>query len=499
MKKQHFATFRTAYDVWYLVNQQLPNPDPVLKKKAGGIGIYKELLGDSEVRSCLRSLKAPVLSSEWQLERRGGPVKFNKAMEDWFEGLDHTEFLETFLNIDFWGYYPVEILWEYRNGYFLPSELSPKPPEWFFYFIPESGVPELRYLSKKDMINGEPIPNRYSMICPRISPSFANPYGEGVAGLCFWPVAFKKAGLEFWLNMLERFAMPWIKGNAGQGATDADMDEFQNRLEAMVQDAIVVLSGEQDVSLIADTGRTTAAGDMFERMCDWQNRQIQKAILSQTLTSEVGDKGALSTAKVHGGVRDDIVDALYKLTARCYQTIIGMIANRNGFPASISPRVKAFEEEDIRKDLAERDDKLSKSLGASKLMFSKEYFMRSYALGEKDFADTDDGIPPETNQDRQGELVQKAEFSESRNFRPGFHAVDAVASDAALRTVPAVDRLLAPLMRRIKKAKSAEEVYELLYAWYPESDITQFQEIVSRALTFAGMTGAGAVMEDDTE
>jgi len=181
-------------------------------------------------------------------------IRFSKN-----EDFDTAGFLEDFMNIVFWGCQPVEVMWENRSGLFLPSALVPKPPEWFVWVIDENGEPELRFLSKSEPVKGERVPDRFTIMCPRISPSYDNPYGSGVASLCFWPVVFKKAGMEFWLNMLERYGMPWIKGKTGHGATDDDLDDFRGRLEDLVQDAVVALSGDDDVEILSDSSRAASS------------------------------------------------------------------------------------------------------------------------------------------------------------------------------------------------------------------------------------------------
>lgn len=35
--------------------------------------------------------------------------------------------------------------------------------------------------------------------------------------MCFWPVAFKKGGMKFWLRFAEKFGSPWVIGKHPRG------------------------------------------------------------------------------------------------------------------------------------------------------------------------------------------------------------------------------------------------------------------------------------------
>ena len=65
---KEIATRERSID-FYSLGMYLPNPDPVLKKMGKDITVYKELLSDAHVGSCITSRKAGVKSMLWEIDR----------------------------------------------------------------------------------------------------------------------------------------------------------------------------------------------------------------------------------------------------------------------------------------------------------------------------------------------------------------------------------------------------------------------------------------------
>ena len=187
----------------------------------------------------------------------------------------------------------------------------PKPPEWFGFFVGDTGMPEIRFLSSNN-IDGERPPDQYTLICPRIKPSFDNPYGRGVAQRCFWPIVFKRAGMEFWLNFMERFGTPWVLGSIdGQG----DVSAFADDLKKLVQDAVIAVSGNRKVEIL-ESASQRGNNEGFKVLCDFMDSQQSKAILGHTLSTDSGEKSSYAATKGALTVRGDIQNGTLRWFAR---------------------------------------------------------------------------------------------------------------------------------------------------------------------------------------
>lgn len=490
--KGSFASFTNAMYAWHILNNVLPNPDTVLRKRGSGIHIYRELLSDAHLAACLRSRKSPVLAKEWQMKKNGSAAVFKK-LKDWFDDLGKNAFLDDFMDIVFWGYYPTELIWQLSDGLWLPKPV-PKPPEWFLFFIGDSGEPELRFISKQNPVNGVAPPDEFTMICPSVGHSYDNPYGRGVASLCFWPIVFKRAGIEFWMTFAERFSIPWVKGSSEKGMSEEDLKKFAEKLEDLVQDAVIALTGGQDVSLLSDSGKS-ASGDLYEGMCAYMDLQISKGVLSQTMTTEVGEKGgALATAKVHLDVRADVVEGDLKLAQEFFQSVIRTIMQRNGYNPKDAPVISPFEEEDIRAARAERDAKLNNTMKTSGVRLSRRYFQEKYFLEDHDIEDHEAQETPETPETKETkETKETQDFSESGDpffaEKKSQQAVDRLADMAISAANPIMEDMISQIIEIIRGATSYDEILPLVMTAFPKIPAGKLTELLSRAMFSAQIFG----------
>lgn len=477
-----FANFKTAWNFYAMAMRHLPNPDVVLRKRGMGIGAYRDLLADAHLAACLRSRKAPVMALEWVLDRGDAPARVHKALRGWAESVDVSGFLDELMDVVYWGYMPVELGWEMAGGLWLPARIETRPPEWFVFGIDEAGETDLRFLSKSAPIDGEIPPDEWTLLHAAVGASYDNPYGRGVASQCFWPCVFKKAGIEFWLNWCERFVSPWVKGRVPAGTSEADMAAFRSDLEDLVQDAVVVVSGDDDVDMLSqgDTGGSSAA---FGDLCGYMDTQISKAVLSQTLTTEVQDKGALSTAKVHGTVRDDIVDADTKTAAGLLNRIVRMTLKRNGFnPSAAPPHWHPFEEDDIRTDLAERDERLNKTMQASGVSLSPEYFRRTYNLDAGDISAAAP-VQPAAAPRFAGQKLPWSSIETNQN------ALDALISAGAEGATGPLTALAEGVIEAVRGARDYDEVMSRAASAFDSDTAVRIAESLAEAMFAAGVWG----------
>lgn len=390
------VNFKTAADAWWIINQRLPNPDIVLQRKSASIMLYRELLADAHLGAVLESRESATLAYDWRIERGKCPVRLYNAIEKWFfsiierkmsvEDLSRDEVTANLLDVIYWGFQPAELTWDYVYGLWLPVQITPKPPEWFHFFISEDGHPELRFLSKAEPINGEAPPDDFTLICPRIKPSYINPYGRGVAQRCFWPIVFKRAGMEFWLNFLERFGMPWVKGTIEGSANQTDIDAYLTDLKTLVQDAVIVVSGGKEIEILEgkNSGQRSSGG--FKELCDFMDSQVTKTILGHVLSTDAGDKASYAATRGAMTVRDDIQKRDMTMIRSIWNDIINLIFIRNGFMSAERPKAVAYHADVIETERATRDEALSRA----GVKFSKSYFTRSYNLQEEDIEEVSD-------------------------------------------------------------------------------------------------------------
>ena len=353
MKKeisQEIATRKRSINYYSLGTSYLPDPDIVLRKQGKDMKVYKELLCDSHVFACVQSRKAGVLSLEWDINRGLDKDETAEKIVQLLKKLDIDKVISDILDASLFGFQPIEIIWGKIDNLVLPIELKSKPPEWFC-FDEEN---KLKFRSKEHYFGEELPPKKF--LCPQSNPSYENPYGERTLSRVFWPVTFKKGGLKFWVVFTEKYGIPHLIGKHPRGASKEETDTLADLLENMVQDAIAVIPDDSSVE-IQEANKSSSA-EIFEKLIDKMNGEISKAILGQTLTTEIGSSGSYAASNTHMQVRQDIIDADKKLVERTINQLLQWIYQIN-FSSAEVPVFELYAPDDVDLTLAQRDKILS--------------------------------------------------------------------------------------------------------------------------------------------
>ena len=461
----------------------LPDPDHVIRKKGKGISILKDLSTDPHIWACMQSRKSGITSMEWDINR--GKTKSNQAktIAKIFQDLDIYKIISEILDAPFWGYQPLEIIWQKSGNLILPVDIIGKPPEWFAF----DSENKLRFISKTNRQNGQIIPE-YKFLCPQYNPSYNNPYGERVLSRCFWPATFKKGGLKFWVTFTEKYGMPFLIGKHPRQSDSDATEELAEKLENMVQDAIAVIPDDSSVE-IQEAGGKGASADIYEKLIQHCNQEISKAILGQTLTTEVGDKGSYAASKTHQDVRKDIIDADKRLVKKTLNQLVFWICELN-FSSGDLPYFDLWQEEDVDKALAERDQILTNT----GVKFSKSYYQKAYGLEDDDFEiSSDTQNSQKQNFSEQVSPValfsRHPEQSEGSNNDPQQQLDQAINAFTPELLQKQINPILKPLISKLKKAESYEQMMEIIATAYPDMDDKKFQETLARAIFISEIFG----------
>lgn len=446
----------------------LPNPDPVLKKQGKDISIYNELKTDSHVISQITSRKSGVRAMEHEIDRGKSKSSQAEFIEDIFANiLNLPRIISQILDAPLYGYKFLEIMWEKRGEYIIPADLVGKPCEWFSF--DNENRPRFRTMGS---FTGELLPDRKFLI-PTHDASYDNPYGFPLLSACFWNVVFKRGGLKFWSIFTEKYGMPYIIGKSPRGTSIQENNQLLNMLDEMIQDAVAVIPDDSSVEIL--TGSDKGSADIYQNLCKYCNAEISKALLGQTLTTEVGDNGSYAAGKVHEGVRADLVEADADMVAGELNNLIRMIIDINFADAGKDyPQIIFYYPEDVDKELAERDQILTNT----GVQFTKKYYMKAYGFDEDDIIIT---APPKEN----------SVFSEHQTKDALDTAYQSMTGDR-----PIQNEILEKLTQILLHAGSYEDAVSALMAAYPALALDKLEEYLNKAQMNAYILGQ-AESEDD--
>ncbi len=456
---------------FYSLSSYLPDPDSVLRKQGKDIRVYKDLLCDSHVFACVLSRKSGVLSLEWEIKNGTDKTELTEKLEKLLQKLDIYRLINDILDCILFGFQPIEIIWGKVDNLILPIELKSKPPEWFCF----DDENQLKFRTKEHYY-GEELPTK-KFLCPQSNPSYENPYGERTLSRVFWPATFKKGGMKFWVIFTEKYGIPHLVGKHPRGASKEETDNLADLLEDMVQDAVAVIPDDSSVE-IQEANKSSSA-EVFEKLIDKMNAEISKAILGQTLTTEIGANGSYAASNTHFAVRQDIIDSDKKLVEKTINQLIQWICDIN-FANQDVPIFEMYQEEDVDLTLAQRD----KIISECGVKFTKEYFIKTFGYEDEDF-EIIKNAPSDS---------QFSQFKEEPEIEGQIQIDELFKFLSESELSVQAQKMLNPLISLLESCESFEEAIELLTDKNLKS--AQFEQSIQKAIFLCELQGRADGLEE---
>lgn len=450
--------------------QELTNPDIVLNKIGKRQEALDDLKYDAHVASCIQSRKSGVKSLQWEINRGGTKTSEVLFIEQIFNNLPLIDIFNDILDAPYYGVKFLEIYWQYQDGKIIPVDILGKPTYWFFF--DQNNIARFRQFDVKD---GVPLPKRKFFIVQH-NATYDNPYGEALLSKCYWPVFYKKEIVKFWATFCEKFGMPYLHGNLPEGSSPEELEEMRDSLEDMRQDGNIVTQGDGNMVSLLDASKSGSPA-LYEQFIQFFNTEISKAILSQTLTTEqTGKTGSYSMSKTHAEVRQDVIDADKRLVGNCMNDLIKWIMEYNFNGIKDMPKFEFYFEEDVDKELADRDAALA---GTGQIKFTKNYFMRNYGFKDDEIEIIDNPQNP-----------QAGGFAEVDSPEdPAQSGLDNMNNVALNDLGKASDELLQQVLKLIDEGSSYDEIESQLISLLPDLDTKAIEDLIARGIIVANAGG----------
>ena len=345
----------------------IPDPDELLQK--AGIKRYqlRQLELDDEISQCKDTRVEAVVATPWRLEPNQHRVgKFlTSVIEPHIENMKRGV-----LEARFYGYSVMEIIYKQVEKGIGLDRLSLKPLEWFqpqrdgsLKFFPNDGS------GGTEGLDCDP----FKFLLTVCNGSYRNPFGESLLSRLYFPVTWRREGWSLWLGFLETFGEPIILGQ---------VRNYKDFVEAMKEQGVrstvawESIDGEDKVQPI-----TASTPGEFDRLEAAILRRIQKLILGQTLTSDVGSNGSYAVAAIHNEVRNDKRRADMRMVQSTGQQLVNNLAMINGLEP---PKFIMADDSGLEMSRAQRDSILSPVLASSGFQFTQKYFLDRYDIETAD-------------------------------------------------------------------------------------------------------------------
>lgn len=468
---------KSIYDEWAAAKnaetffsyiERLPNPDIILRKIGKGIGVLRALTNHYQVGTCIDSRKAGTKSRNYEIKENNVNKQHYALYSEIFKFLDIDKLIDDILDAPLYGYNPIEIIWKKEGNYIIPVETKAKPLEWF-YFNSEG-----KFFFKDRSQNGKKHIDldSYKFLLPRNKADFLNPYGQSVLSRCFWPVAFINGGMEFWVKFTEHLGMPFLFGKYDRSMNQEEQNQMLQALVNMVQNAVGVIPSDGTVEVL-QTG-STGNSEIYEKLVNKCENNISKAILGQTLTTDVGNVGSYAAGQVHACVRADIVNSDKNLVKKTINRLIKFI-NIINFNDDNEPYFD-FIEEDLGLNKAERDTKVY-SLGVE---FSEDYITKTYGYQKGDI-----------------KVVGRNSSMTGINFSDFENQTDIKTSSLEqlerLTDLKELEKVINPALKSIIKffneSRNADDALEKIAELYPDLETKELEKVLTKVIFISDLIG----------
>lgn len=274
-------------------------------------------------------------------------------VEDVFAGLDMPELLVALLDALSKGYAVAEIVWDVSGEVWRPAAIWPREPHWFSF--DRATGRELRLVDGST--DGAALPQyKFIIHTPKIVSGL--PLMGGLARSALWAWVFKSYALRDWAAFCELYGQPIRVGKYDTGATPDDVATLRRAVTEIGSDAAAVVPSSMMIELI-ESGAKGASADLYQRLIEYLDRQVSKAVLGQTLTTDQGSSGSLAQARVHDEVRADLMRAdARSLAATLTRDLVAPIVRLNVGEDAPLPKLELRVEEP--EDLAALADQVQK-------------------------------------------------------------------------------------------------------------------------------------------
>ncbi len=431
----HLVVHEDFDDSLSVIFNNLPDPDEIIRKANLDPGAaYRDTKTDAHVSGALMQRKSVNKLSELVIiEGKEADGKNSqrtdqarRLVDDQISNIGRMRnVISEVLDAPFFGATYLEMFWnvlptdqEMRPaGEIVLFDLMAKPFEWF-------GYTKQNVLGIKSTLTSQDfdiIPIPLNKFIPIVNEgSYRNPYGERAAKAVFWPYQFKKGGIRFWNEFLEKYGMPFLFGRVDQSKSKDDVNQLHNDLVEMVRNGVIVVQddgkGTDRIETIESKTRG-ASSDAYNTFKNAMNIEISKAILAETLTIENSESGSQAATKFHVEMLRDVQGSDRIMVQDGLNRVFRLQTDLNFGKDVPAPTAELVNPKDINTERAERDKSLKESLG---VQFKKSYIAKTYKIEDEDFDLTAlDGLTVIDDNGKISKIPTSAEDTNIRNNRGG--------------------------------------------------------------------------------
>jgi len=413
------------------------------------------------------------------------------------------------------GYSGTSINWDHSEGQYQPGELVWRDPRIFRF--------ERHNLARPLIIddNGREVPlPAFRFIFADIPAKSGLLLRAGLARVAMWGWMFKAFTARDWAIFTQTYGQPLRVGKWQPGASDQDKNTLFSAVANIAGDCAAIIPETMTIDFI-ESKSIGASGDLYEKRIDHLDRQISKAVLGQTATTDA-IAGGHAVGREHRLVQEDIEAAdASALAAILNRDLIRPWIQLEFGPQKRYPRLKIGRPK--TEDLTALATSVEKMVGLGMEIEEAEVRARFGFAQPKPGArllrpagtgpnlPPGAGTPPAPAPDRpierdsskikggaaslRGNTALQAEGASAAIFS-GASETDLLASRMAVEAAPQMAGMIDRIEAMLGAAGSLDEFQAMLLAGFPALDATGLARVMAAGFLAADLAGRAAVADE---
>jgi phage gp29-like protein len=432
-----------------------------------------------------------------------------QMLRDWLKRDELTDEVFAILDCIGKGYSATEIIWDTSERQWMPNRLEWRDPRWFRFDRRDLTTPMM--LSET---GGEQPLEPFKFIFASIKAKSGLPLRSGLARVAMWGYLFKAYTLRDWAIFTQTYGQPVRVGKFDSNATPEDKATLFRAVANIAGDCAAIIPASMEIEFI-EASNVGASSDLYEKRADWFDRQISKAVLGQTSTTDA-EIGGLGSGKEHREVQEVIEKSDARaLAAILNRDLVQPWVQLNYGPRKSYPRlvIARKEQEDLKAFSDAITPLIDRGLEVEQATIQKRFGLPDVTKGAKLLQPQRAGAmvtaPPASNskiKGNPGEIKRVKPFAgtstalqaegalagENQGVSPEDMLTDQMQQDAA----PALQAMLSRMEAMIQAATSLEELRAMISEGFDGIATDQLSQALAAGFLTAHLAGRADLAED---
>lgn len=379
-----------------------------------------------------------------------------------------------------------EIVWDTSEGQWRPGRLEWRDPRWFRFSREDGRTPLLRTDA------GDRPLDPFKFITLTIRAKSGLPVRSGIARLATWSWMFKAFTQRDWAIFTQTYGQPIRVGKYNAGATEEQKDTLFRAVANIAGDCAAIIPDGMIIEFI-ESKSVSQSTDLYANRSDWLDRQVSKAVLGQTATTDA-IAGGHAVGREHRQVQEDIETADAKATSAVLnRDLIRPWVDLEFGPQKAYPRLRIARPD--QEDLSQLADSLAKLVPLGLRVQASEV-RDKYGL-----SDPEEGAEVLTPDRGPGQVPPAAgdpALQATQTPKQTRDDTDILADEAEALAAPAGDALVDTIRELVTRADSLAEVRDGLMALKPDMPAEGLARAMQLALAYAELSGRAEIAAGDT-